>query len=59
MFHGEDPWPPGQIIFQKDHGGHRGRIFARDDDTLRRHNFAAAFMTAVDYCVDEHRNMTR
>src|SRR3954464_1050407 len=30
MFHGGAPWPPGEISFQKDHAGHRGRIFARD-----------------------------
>ena len=59
MFHGEDPWPPGEIVFRKDHGGHRGRIFAKDDNILRRHSFAAAFMTAVDYCVGEHANMFR
>jgi len=59
MFHGGDPWPPGEIIFRKDYGGHTARILARDNDTERRHNFAAAFMTAVEYCVGDDSNMMR
>jgi hypothetical protein len=59
MLHGDDPWPPGEIDFKKDYGGHRARVVARDNNTERRHNFAAAFMPAVQYCVGDHSNMTR
>lgn len=59
MFHGDDPWPHGEIDFKKEYGGHRARIVARDNNTERRHNFAAAFMPAVTYCVGDHSHMIR
>jgi hypothetical protein len=59
MFHGEDPWPPGEIAFRKQFGGHAARIVVQDNDTVRRHNFAAAFMPAVEYCVGDHSHMQR
>jgi hypothetical protein len=49
MFHGEDPWPPGRLAFYKHYGGHVARLVVTDSDVVRRHNFAAAFMTAVDH----------